>query len=253
MRKPLIAGNWKLNGNWQLCQHFISKAAPEIIGGESGQAEVVICPPAVYLAKFSSAIAAASSVLKLGAQDVSAETSGAYTGEYSADMLEDSGVQYGIVGHSERREIYAETDGLVAQKVQRLLQTSVRPIVCVGENLAQREAGQEFTVIEAQLASLSGVLEGDNPNIKSVVIAYEPIWAIGTGKTASSEQAQEVHAHIRAIMARYIDVGELRIIYGGSVKPDNAAALLAMPDVDGALVGGASLNVEQLLSIAHEA
>lgn len=249
MRKRLIAGNWKLNGDWTLCQQMVSMFA-----SHHRQHDIVVCPPAVYLSRFAELIAAQSSQISVGAQDVSSEISGAYTGEIAANMLAESGVQYGIVGHSERRQHFAETDTQVAEKMLRLLAASITPIVCVGEALEVRDAGasQALAHIEAQLLPIIEALsESTSPvSLDGICIAYEPIWAIGTGRSAIPEQAQEVHAHIRAVMQRYADADQLRILYGGSVNKDNAQALLAMQDIDGALVGGASLDPQHFAMLA---
>lgn len=245
MRKRLIAGNWKLNGDWSLCQQMV--AAADTAQFES---DIVICPPAVYLSQFVRLLCDSSSRLKAGAQDVSADTGGAHTGEVSASMLADVGAQFGIVGHSERRERFGESNQYVADKMLRLCEAQLTPIVCVGESLDVREAGQTLAVIEEQLQPIGVALVQQGIDQASIAIAYEPIWAIGTGKSATPEQAQEVHAHIRDVMARFGDSTALRILYGGSVNAQNATALLGMDDIDGALVGGASLDPEQFLQLA---
>lgn len=250
MRKRLIAGNWKLNGSWALCEQMLSALAVENGFVAPSTTELVICPPAVYLSRLSQVINASAAHLMLGGQDVSIDTAGAHTGELAAVMLAECGAKYGIVGHSERRQRFAETDQQVAQKMLRLSEASITPIVCVGEALEQRDAGQALAVIEAQLLPIADALLANNIAIDTIAIAYEPIWAIGTGRSATPEQAQEVHAHIRSVMNHKADASGLRIIYGGSVNADNAQTLLAMTDIDGALIGGAALDPEQFTYIA---
>lgn len=248
MRRKLVCGNWKMNGS------LVSNAAL-LAGIKAGLVqpgcEVAVCVPAVYLAQCQSALT--GSGLMWGAQDVSAHASGAYTGEISASMLQDFSCRYVILGHSERRAYHGESDALVALKMQRAIQADLTPIVCVGETLAERESGQTAAVVGAQMNVLLGAI--DAADLAKIVIAYEPVWAIGTGKTATPEMAQDVHAILRAKLAQ--KNGELvhavRILYGGSMKPDNARELLAMPDIDGGLIGGAALNATDFLAIAHSA
>ena len=246
MRRPFIAGNWKMTQNRASAVALaegVAKAAETIEG-----VDLAVCPPSCYLDAVGRAIA--GSKVALGAQNMYHEKDGAFTGELSAAMLRDLGCTYVILGHSERRHILGETDAAINKKVHAALAAGLIPIVCVGELLAEREAGQTLTVIRRQFdGSLAGVAA---EQIKSVVIAYEPVWAIGTGKVATPQQAEEVHLALRKIVAeRYngpiADV--VRIQYGGSVKPDNAAELLKQPDIDGALVGGASLKADQFLGI----
>ena len=250
MSDCLIAANWKLNGDWALCQQFADMQAQMA----EKHASVVICPPAVYLATMAAQIsrqdAHATPQFALGGQNVAAYSKGAYTGEVSAAMLAEVGASYCIVGHSERRNDFAESDLIVAAKCEQLLHQSLIPILCVGEHLAQREAAETLAVIEAQLMAQQTTLACESA---SIVVAYEPIWAIGTGQTASPEQAQEVHEHMRSVVGRFRDAATVSLLYGGSVNPDNAQALLAMPDINGALVGGASLVAEQLLAIVDAA
>lgn len=215
--------------------------------------EVLVCVPAPYLAQVQALKAAqpALAAMELGAQDVSAQASGAYTGEISAAMLKDFGCRYVIVGHSERRQYHGETDALVALKAQRALANGITPIVCVGETLAEREAGQTEEVVKRQLAA---VIHTNGHCISEIVVAYEPVWAIGTGKTASPEQAQEVHAVLRAqLKAATPHADRVHILYGGSMNAANAAQLLAQTDIDGGLVGGASLKAPDFLSIVAAA
>lgn len=247
MRTPLIAGNWKMNTN--------SSSAAELARGIAGRAgeftdvELLVCPPSPYLALVRDAIGGAT--VGLGGQNMYHEASGAFTGETSPAMLSDIGAQYVILGHSERRHIFGESDEDVNKKTLAALETGLRPIVCVGELLEEREAGQTAEVIRKQFeGSLAGV---SAEQIQSTVIAYEPVWAIGTGKVATPDQAEEVHADLRKQLAeRYnTEIAEtVRILYGGSVKPDNAAELLGQANIDGALIGGASLKVDDFLAIA---
>jgi triosephosphate isomerase len=244
MKKKLIAGNWKMNG---------SLAANEILltelkaGLEGLHADVAVCVPAPYLAQVSSLRGS----IALGAQDVSAHASGPYTGEVAAGMLREFGVQYVIIGHSERRQYHGESDTQVAVKVQRALAAGLVPIVCVGETLSQREAGLTEVVVKQQMAA---VIHLNGHCISEIVVAYEPVWAIGTGKTATPEQAQAVHAVLRAqLNAASMQAARIRILYGGSMNAANAAELLAKPDIDGGLIGGASLKPADFLSIAAAA
>jgi len=203
-----------------------------------------VCVPFPYLAQ--AALALTGSAVEWGAQDISLHHQGAYTGEVSGAMLADFSCRFVLVGHSERRAMHAESDQLVADKAEAAMKAGITPVVCVGESLAERDAGQAVAVITRQLAP---VLALGAERVKKMVVAYEPVWAIGTGRTASPEQAQEVHAAIRAAL-QGIDAGQVQILYGGSVKAANAASLFAMPDIDGALVGGASLVAEDFLAIA---
>ena len=245
VRQTLIAGNWKMNGSRAEAQAL----AGAIAGQSSANGpEVLVCPPFPFLSLVAEQLA--GSAVALGAQNVSQHDSGAYTGETSAGMLADLNCQYVIVGHSERRQYYAEDSALVATKARVVAAAGMRPIVCVGETLDEREAAQTENVLSAQLAA---VFEHAATAYPELVIAYEPVWAIGTGKTATPEQAQEVHSFIRGALSQW-DSGmgsQTRILYGGSVKPDNAAALMAMADVDGGLVGGASLSAESFVGIIN--
>lgn len=247
-RTPLVAGNWKLNGS----RESVASLAKAIADGTAGKScEVLVCPTFVHLADVQSVLAG-SSVL-LGAQNCSVEQEGAYTGEVSSPMIKAFGAQYVIVGHSERRAMYAESSNLVAQKAQAVQQAGMQPIVCVGETLDQREAGELQAVLDEQLDAVVNLL-GIGSMAQSV-IAYEPVWAIGTGRSASSEQAQEVHAMIRQKLAA-LDANvaqQVRILYGGSVKPDNAQELFLQPDIDGGLIGGAALKAESFLGICAAA
>lgn len=240
--KKLIAGNWKMNGSLQsneaLVQALLSNAA-------QWKCDVALCVPAPYLSQLQSLSKA--SPLLFGAQDVSTHEAGAYTGEVSAAMLKDFDCRYAIVGHSERRQFHAEKDALVAAKAQKALAFGITPIVCVGETLQEREAGLTEEVVKRQLAA---VIHVNGHCISEIVLAYEPVWAIGTGKTATPEQAQHVHAVLRGqLRAASAHADRVHIVYGGSMNAANAAQLLAQPDIDGGLVGGASLKAADFLSI----
>ena len=249
-RRTLIAGNWKMNGglaaNAQLLEGLSAASLDPV-----KSPEVLVCVPAVYLAQVEASVKA--SRILVGAQDVSAHQSGAYTGEISSVMLSDFSCQYVIVGHSERRAYHHESNELVAQKALQALRSSIFPIVCVGETLEQREAGKTNEVVVTQLRAVKDVL--DDGALARIVVAYEPVWAIGTGKTATPEMAQEVHAVLRATLAERSEfaASKVRILYGGSMKPDNAKELLAMPDIDGGLIGGASLKATDFLAIVNAA
>ncbi|MBU1360241.1 MAG: triose-phosphate isomerase [Gammaproteobacteria bacterium] len=242
-KKKLIAGNWKMNGNLASNEALLKAL---LQGGGSFECDVAVCTPAPYFAQVQ-ALAAGTS-LALGAQDVSAHASGAYTGEQSAAMLKDFGVRYAIVGHSERRQFHGETDDLVASKAAAALAAGITPIVCVGETLAQRDAGETEAVVKRQLAA---VIHVNGHCISEIVVAYEPVWAIGTGKTATPQQAQSVHAVLRAQLhhAASAHAAGIRILYGGSMNAANAAELLAENDIDGGLIGGASLKAPDFLQI----
>ena len=246
MRQSLIMGNWKMNGNLQDGQQ-LAKALADGLG--EVQQEVAVCVPFVYLSGIRDVLA--SSPIALGAQNVADQASGAYTGEVSAAMLADIGAKYALVGHSERRSYYGDTNQTVANRFCQAQKQNIIPVLCVGETLEEREQDRTFQVVDEQLDAVidaAGVEAFAN-----AVIAYEPVWAIGTGKTASDDQAQEVHKYIRErIAARSQSIADkVQILYGGSVKADNAKALFAMPDIDGGLVGGASLDAKGFLQICH--
>ena len=240
MARPFIAGNWKMNTDAAGATALASGLADELKGIDS--VDVAVCPPFVYLQAVAGAIA--GSQIKMGAQDVYFEDKGAFTGEISCGMLKDVCCSYVIVGHSERRHVLGETDGLINKKLAAAIAGGLQPILCVGELLEQREAAQTDDVVAGQVKKgLAGVTA---EQMQMVTVAYEPVWAIGTGKTATSQQAQEVHAMIRRLLVELYDesiAGKTRIQYGGSAKPANTAELMANPDVDGLLVGGASLKV----------
>ncbi len=243
-RKKLIAGNWKMNGSLEANEALV-RAVLAGLPAAGAAADAAVCVPAPYLAQVQQL--AKGSALAIGAQDVSAQASGAFTGEVSAAMLRDFGVRYAIVGHSERRQYHGETDAQVADKAKAALAAGITPIVCVGETLAEREAGQTEAVVKRQLAA---VIHVNGHCISEIVVAYEPVWAIGTGKTATPEQAQQVHAVLRAqLHAASTHDDRVRILYGGSMNAANAATLLAQPDIDGGLIGGASLKAADFLQI----
>jgi triosephosphate isomerase len=245
-RDKLIVGNWKMHGshaaNAELLQGILA-ARP------FGTAAAAVCVPFPYLSEV--AVTLANSGVSWGSQDVSAHEQGAYTGEVSAAMLTEFGCRYAIVGHSERRALHGESDQLVADKAKAALARGLTPIVCVGETLAQRDAGETEAVVKRQL---SAVIHTLTHCIGEIVVAYEPVWAIGTGRTATPEQAQAVHAVLRAqLAAASAHAGAMKLLYGGSVKPDNAVTLLGQPDIDGALVGGAALKAQDFVAIIRAA
>lgn len=244
--KKLIAGNWKMNGGLAANEALVRAM---LAGIGQPTAQVALCAPAPYLAQLQTLLN--GSPITWGSQDVSAHEQGAYTGEISGVMLRDFGCRYAIVGHSERRQYHGETDAVVAQKAQRALSAGITPIVCVGETLAEREAGQTEAVVKRQLAAVIHVVAHCTSEI---VVAYEPVWAIGTGKTATPEQAQQVHAVLRQqIAAATAHPERVQILYGGSMNAANAASLLAQPDIDGGLIGGASLKAADFLQIVAAA
>ncbi len=247
MRVPLIAGNWKMNKTAREGASLASSLRDRL--GSLEGVEVAVAPPFTALHAVGGALS--GSPVRLAAQDIHWEPAGAFTGEVSAGMLQEAGVTYVIVGHSERRSYFGETNASVSKKAARCLESGLTPIVCVGETLADRDGGRAFPVVQAQL---EGALAPLGPGaVDRVVVAYEPVWAIGTGRTASEEQVQEVHSHLRGLLASMGGeerAAATRILYGGSVKPDNIRGLMAQPDVDGALVGGASLDAETFASIA---
>ena len=248
MRKPIIAGNWKMNKLTseavELAREVKSKA------GTIADREIVLCPPFTVLSSVREVIE--DSFIKLGAQNMYWEVRGAYTGEISPMMLKDIGCNYVILGHSERRLYFGETNETVNKKARIAFSTGLIPIVCVGETLPQREKGETLTVIEEQVKTgLSGLTREEG---KGLVVAYEPVWAIGTGKTATPEEVEEVQRFIRKLLGQMFgeeNAQAIRILYGGSINPDNISALMSCENVDGGLIGGASLNVESFVKIAH--
>jgi triosephosphate isomerase len=249
MRKPIIAGNWKMNKTPAEAKALVNELKPLV---KEANATVVVCVPAIDIFAVKEEIAGTN--IHLGAQNVHFKESGAYTGELSAAMLKEAGVEYVIIGHSERRQYFGETDATVNLRTLAAVKAGLTPIICVGERKEEREAGYTDALVEYQtLIALNGLTPDE---IKNVVVAYEPVWAIGTGRTATPEQAEEVHAAIRKQVAEIYGqatADKVRIQYGGSVKASNAAQLLGQPDIDGALVGGASLKAEDFLAIIRNA
>lgn len=259
-RRPFVAGNWKMNLDLASARSLVQELCVRL--GSQSSVDLAICPTSVYL--FPMAKAIAGSPLALGAQNCYYESSGAFTGEISPAMVKETGCKYVILGHSERRhtigpkdadgQVHGETDEMVALKARAVIAAGLTPIVCVGETLTERDSGKTESVLTRQVhGSLSGIA---STAAASIVIAYEPVWAIGTGRNATPDQAQQAHAHIRSILAEKFGeaaAAQIRILYGGSVKPDNAVALMACPDVDGALVGGASLKAADFASIIDAA
>jgi triosephosphate isomerase (TIM) len=242
-RRQLVVGNWKMHGSHPANAELLAA----LVAARPYLAEVAVCVPFPYLGE--TAVTLAGSDIRWGAQDCSAHEQGAYTGEVSAAMLHEFGCRYALVGHSERRQYHAESDQLVADKAKAALARGVTPIVCVGETLAQRDAGDTEAVVKRQLSAVIHTLAHC---AGEMIVAYEPVWAIGTGRTATPEQAQAVHALLRAQLAAATPrAGEMKILYGGSVKPDNAATLFAQPDIDGGLVGGASLKAADFIAICR--
>ena len=251
MRKHIVAGNWKMNCTFTEADELINGIMEKLEKTElPRETLLIVCPPFPYLEMTTDY--ANDSYFLVGAQNVSDQEKGAYTGEVSAEMLESMELDYCIVGHSERRGYYGETDKIVAAKVDKLLAHGLKPIVCVGEVLEEREAGKQLDVVKRQVEE--GLFHLTPEQMMEVVIAYEPVWAIGTGKTATAEQAEEIHAHIRSLLtAKYGKelADEISILYGGSCKPSNAKELFACPDIDGGLIGGASLKADDFIAIAQ--
>lgn len=249
MRKKLVAGNWKLNGSRESNRALVAAILDGLVDADG--AEVMVCPPYVYLTDLAAQLD--GTPVMLGAQDVATAAAGAYTGEVSAAMLRDVGCSHTIIGHSERRTLYGETDDVVVAKFRAAQAAGLVPVLCIGETQAEREAGVTMDVIARQLGAVLESVGADS--LANAVVAYEPVWAIGTGLTASPEQAQEVHAHIRRLItAADAKIGaEIQILYGGSVKGANAAELFAMGDIDGGLIGGAALDAADFLAICAAA
>ncbi|MDO8734961.1 MAG: triose-phosphate isomerase [Elusimicrobiota bacterium] len=250
-RVSLIAGNWKMNKTVEESVELVNALKQKLSDGSvASDREVLVCPPFTSLVVVKEIVK--NSIIKLGAQNMYFEKSGAYTGEISALMLKNAGVEYVIIGHSERRQYFSETDENVNKKMKVAFENSIIPIVCVGETLHQREKNEAFSVIEKQVKV--GVAGLSAEQSKKLVIAYEPVWAIGTGKTATPQQAEEVHAFIRKLYSEMYgkDAAEsIRILYGGSVKPDNVSEIMRQPDIDGALVGGASLKADDFIKLVR--
>lgn len=251
MRKKVIAGNWKMNNGINETVGLISEIKKEL-SGKKILAEVIICPPFINLETAKALLK--NSTIKLGAQNLYFEESGAFTGEISAPMLKSVGCEFVIIGHSERRTIFGESDQVVNKKIKTAIKNGLKPIFCVGETLEEREKGVTFKVIETQITDgLNGIDEGE---LENLIVAYEPVWAIGTGRNATPQQAQEVHSFIRELISKLYSqtfATQLVIQYGGSVKADNAKELLSQPDIDGALVGGACLKADSFVKIIEAA
>lgn len=247
MRKNIVAGNWKMNKDFTGAQSLMKELAA-YAANSSANCEIYIAPPALYTVTAKNIFE--DSKVEVFTQDISEHESGAYTGEISADMVKSVGAKGAIIGHSERRQYHGETDSHCNKKVKLALDKGLTPIYCNGETLEQRKAGQHLDVVKNQTETALFTLSADE--IKKVVIAYEPVWAIGTGETATPEQAQEIHAHIRSLIAAKYGqevADEVSILYGGSVKPDNAKEIFSQPDIDGGLIGGAALNIEDFSKI----
>lgn len=247
MRSKVIAGNWKMNNDLKESEKLIVELR-DLLKNEKVKCDVIICPPFTSLSEASKFLEGSS--IKLGAQNMYFEESGAYTGEISASMLKSVGCEYVILGHSERRTIFGETDEMINKKIKKALSAGLKPIFCVGELLEEREQGVTKEVVKRQVSA--GLKDIPVEQMKNIIIAYEPVWAIGTGKTATPAQAQEVHKYIRDIVEIHYSLeAALNIViqYGGSVKPDNAKELLSQPDIDGALVGGACLKADSFMGI----
>jgi len=253
LRQNMVVGNWKMNGNVQLAHQLVEQVSNHV---DTISSEIVICPPTVFIESVSKILTQSSlsnSELKfsVGAQNASQYEKGAHTGEISVEMLKDSGCDYIIIGHSERRQMYGDTDLIVANKFSAIQKQGLIPIFCVGEQLEAREANKTFNVIAEQLEVV--IQKNGIESFANAIIAYEPVWAIGTGKSATPEQAQEVHEFIRESLSKYSAViaEKVRILYGGSVTPVNAAEIFAQPDVDGGLIGGASLKPADFISLCN--
>jgi triosephosphate isomerase (TIM) len=248
MRRPVIAGNWKLYKTSKEAVDLITKLIPEVKNNRS--VDIIVAPVFTSLTNVNTAISGSN--IMLAAQDCFWEDEGAFTGEVSTKMLLDAGCSHVIIGHSERRQFFGETDETVNKKIKAALQTNLTILFCVGETLAEREAGKTFKVLRNQVAAgLTGITK---KQLLNIIVAYEPVWAIGTGKTATDEQAQEAHAFIRSLVAELYDKttsNKIRILYGGSVKPENIKGLMSQQDIDGALVGGASLKAESFAAIVN--
>ncbi len=250
MRKKIVAGNWKMNKEFQDAEDLMFEIVDELTEKGSGDTEIIICPPAVYL-EMSSDIAAENGFM-VGAQNLSQFDSGAYTGEISASMLHSMGITHSILGHSERRTYFGETDKIIADKVDQALKHGMTPIYCCGEVLAERQAEKHFDVVRNQVSE--ALFHLGKEAVSQCIIAYEPVWAIGTGVTASSAQAQEMHAFIRSLLTEKYGTEvseEISILYGGSCNAKNAAELFANKDVDGGLIGGASLKAADFVAIVN--
>lgn len=272
MRKPLVAGNWKMNGNSamtaSLCHDIVCganeatnvKGLEHEAGAKPSDLQILICPPYPFLSTASASLLRSyqeevteKASIYLGAQDLDVNENGAFTGQVSGEMLKDIGCRFVIIGHSERRQYFNESNLLISKKLNRANNCGLTAIVCIGETLEQRQSGQTEAVIEEQLQSILD--KGNQVAVQNMVIAYEPVWAIGTGVTASPDQAQHIHHLIRTLLAKHDPslAQQCRILYGGSMKPENAEELMKQPDIDGGLIGGAALNAQDFLSICRSA
>ena len=249
MRRPLIMGNWKMNGSSMANESLLTGLISQVSSLQG--VDIAVCPPAVYLGQVLELVSGTS--IDVGAQNLSEQKSGAFTGEISGDMLRDLGVTYTLVGHSERRSLYGETNELVAAKTLKALEVGLVPVLCVGETLEERKSGQMDAVLAGQINAVIDLCGADT--FGQIIVAYEPVWAIGTGETATPQQAQDAHAFIRALIAAQSPAiaERVTILYGGSMNEKNAAELLAMADVDGGLVGGASLKADSFATICKAA
>ena len=253
MRSKIVAGNWKMNLTFDEADELVNDMLDRLEEEHELKCEVIVCPPFPYLEMLTD-MEFEEQKFNVGAQNCSAYDKGAYTGEVSAKMLKSLDVDYCIIGHSERRKYFGETNEILAEKVNRVIENNMSPIYCVGEVLEEREAGRHFEVVKEQLEK--GLFHLDGDAIYDAIIAYEPVWAIGTGKTATPEQAQEMHAYIRQLVKEHYDqaaADDIRILYGGSCNAKNATELFSQPDVDGGLIGGASLKAEDFVSICKQA
>ncbi len=250
-RNKYVIGNWKMHGQWVENAELLTTLKNMYSGNKALNCHIAICPPYLYLIQAKGLLL--NTGICYGGQDVSAYLKGAYTGEVSAAMLKDLGCKYCIIGHSERRTYHAENHDLIAAKIIAALKHDLQPIFCVGETLQQRQNTQTESIIQEQIISVLNIVAASEQlnNMRKIIIAYEPVWAIGTGLTASPEQAQDVHQFIRNILHTLFNLNSISILYGGSVKPDNAAHLFSMADIDGGLIGGASLNANDFMEIIN--
>lgn len=252
MRKKIIAGNWKMNKSFEEANLLVEEIGIGLKERDLENKEVIICPPFLFIELVTDF--AQDFPFTVGVQNISEHKSGAYTGEVAAQMVKSTGTDYAIIGHSERRSLFNETDDVLAAKVHQAVLNSLKPIFCCGELLEDRKNNKHFDVVKTQLED--GLFDIDKEDIKNVIIAYEPVWAIGTGETATKKQAQEMHQFIRKLVATNYNqevADQVSILYGGSVKPNNAKEIFSMPDVDGGLIGGASLNSDDFLAIVDAA